>query len=536
MSHEFIWWKHGVFYQIYPRSFMDSDGDGVGDLQGIIDRLDYLTGLGVDAVWISPIFASPMVDYGYDVSDHTAIHPSFGDMETFDRLLSAAHERNIRIVLDFVPNHTSRQHPWFVESRKGQHNRKRDWYIWKEAQPDGSPPNNWEAFTGESAWEWDEETEQYYLHLFFKEQPDLNWRNPEVVEAMHDVLRFWLDRGVDGFRMDAVVCCAKDSGLTDNPPIGDNSPFRSAGLKQEPVYTMNQPGIHDILRRFRGLLDSYGDERVMIGETFVFEPTELAKYYGKNLDEFQIPFNFITMMTSWRAGEMKQSITAYYDALPQGATPNFVFGNHDEHRLATRFGPDNLRSAAMLLLTLWGIPMMYYADELGMENVDIPPERRLDPLGKQKPNLDLGRDPERTPMQWDASPNAGFSSPRASPWLPVAENYKEVNVSRQQRDPSSTLNFYKSLLRLRREMPALHRGDFTLFEEMPGEIMAYVRSAERKRVLVVVNFGASGRTLDLSSLNDSGELLLSSEFRKPGRVVLSELALNPHESLLILLS
>lgn len=533
MSQEFIWWKHGVFYQIYPRSFMDTCGDGIGDLQGIIERLDYVAELGVDAIWISPIFDSPMLDYGYDVSDHKAIHPMFGDLATFERLLAAAHERNLCVVLDYVPNHTSDQHPWFIESRSSHDNPKRDWYIWKDAKPDGSPPNNWEAIFGGSAWQWDESTNQYYLHSFLKEQPDLNWRHPEVVEAMHDVLRFWLDMGVDGFRMDAIMCCIKHADFPDNPPIRENSPLKPFGFGLEPAFTMNQPKVHEMVRGLRSVLDGYEGERVMIGETWVFELAELMKYYGKNLDEFHIPFNFLSMMMPWKAKEMKQFVSAYYAAMPEGASPNFVFGSHDIHRLATRFGPENHRSAGMLLLTLWGIPTMYYADELGIEDVDVPIARRQDPWGNNTPGLDLGRDPERTPMQWDASPNAGFSPPAVETWLPVAKNYREVNVAVQQRDPTSTLNFYKTLLKLRREMPALHRGDFRFVEEVPSDIMAYVRSTVGQRVLVTINFEGNEHTLDLSSLSNSGKVLLSSQFTEFDRIVLSEILLKPHESLLI---
>ncbi|MFQ5710053.1 MAG: alpha-amylase family glycosyl hydrolase, partial [bacterium] len=480
---------------------MDSNGDGVGDLQGIIERLDYVAQLGVDAIWISPIFASPMVDFGYDVSDHQAIHPMFGDMATFDRLLAAAHARNLRLVLDYVPNHTSDQHPWFIESRSSVDNPKRDWYIWKDAKPDGSPPNNWESIFGGPAWEWDEKTQQYYLHSFLKEQPDLNWRHPEVVEAMHDVLRFWLDKGVDGFRMDAVMCCVKHADFPDNPPIRDDSPLKPFGLNLEPVYSMNQPEIHEIVRGFRSLFDRYQGERVMIGETWVFEPTELVKYYGKNLDEFHIPFNFMSTILPWDAAQMKETIAAYYAVVPPGATANFVFGNHDVHRLATRFGPENHRSVGLLLLTLSGIPTLYYADELGMEDVQVPVERRQDPWGNHASNPHDGRDPARTPMQWDASPNAGFAPPGVETWLPIAKNHPEVNVAAQQGDPTSTLNFYKTLLKLRRQMPALRRGDFAFVEQVPTEIMAYVRSLEGQRVLVVINFEGNEHALDLSSLN-----------------------------------
>ena len=350
---------------------------------------------------------------------------------------------------------------------------------------------------------------------------------------MHDVLRFWLDQGVDGFRMDAVIHCIKHAEFPDNPPIKQDSPYQAFGLQLEPVFTAHQPEIHEILRGFRSLLDSYPGERVMIGETWAFQPAELVKYYGASLDEFHIPYNLMGTMMPWNVADMKQAISAYYAVIPAGAAPNFVFGSHDVHRFATRFGPENHRSAAMLLLTLWGIPTMYYGDELAMENVDISAGRRQDTWGQDRPELNLNRDPERTPMQWEAVPNAGFSPPGVEPWLPIASNYQDVNVATQQRDPASTLNFYQALLKLRRAMPALHRGDFAFVDELPAGTMAYIRTAEGQRVLVVINFAGREQTLDLSSLNDSGQLLLSSQFYRPAGLTLSELSLSPHESLLV---
>jgi len=533
MKGQDLWWKQGVIYQIYPRSFMDSNGDGIGDLQGITRRLDYLVELGIDAIWVSPIFPSPMKDFGYDVSDYVDIHPMFGDMAAFDTLLKEAHRRNIRVLLDYVPNHTSDQHPWFIESRSLRDNPKRDWYIWKDPKPDGSPPNNWQSVFGGKAWEWDEKTGQYYLHIFLKEQPDINWRNPEAVQAMHNVLRFWLDMGVDGFRMDAIICCAKHPELPDNPPAAPGSFFSAYGLSQEPIYFWNYPDVHGIIRGFRKVLDSYGDDRLMMGETAVFDPTTLTQYYGTKLDEFHIPFNFLTLMHPWNAAAMKTTLMSYYAALPEGAVPDFVFGNHDIHRLATRFGPKNHRSAAMLLLTLRGMPIIYNGDELGMENTTIPVDRLQDPIGKAHPELNLGRDPERTPMQWDDTANADFSAAGVQTWLPVAENYPQVNVARQRENPSSTLNFYKTLLRLRRENPALHRGDLRFIANLPEDILAYVRKAENQRVLVVINFGDKTQNMDLSELGETGEIVVSTTFTPSRQVKLNSISVDPHESLLI---
>ncbi len=526
----FVWWRHGVIYQIYPLSFMDSNGDGMGDLPGIIQQLDYLQELGVDAVWLSPIFRSPMKDFGYDVSDHTDVDPIFGDLATFDILLSEAHKRGLRVVLDYVPNHTSDQHPWFIESRKSKDGPKRDWYLWRDAKPDGSEPNNWVSHFGGKAWEWDDSRRHYYLHLFLKEQPDLNWRNPDVVSAMHGVMRFWMDRGVDGFRVDAVMYSIKHPDFPDNPPLYASSRYDEIGMSQEPVYTMNQPGIHDLIRSFRRICDSYDGDRVLIGETWFFDPSELVKAYGEELDEFDVPFNFTSTLLPWNADEMRASFESYYAALPKGALPNFVFGNHDIHRLATRFGSDKVRSAGMLLLTLWGIPTMYYGDEIGMHDVDVPPEAQRDVV---MPDEALRRDPERTPMQWDSSPNAGFSPAGAEPWLPVAADYEAVNVEAQRSDPTSHLSFYRSLLKLRRDTPALHRGSLKFVEGLPAGVLSYVRSADGKDVLVIINFESAPVTLDVSHLAGSGAMLLSSEPGRPAEVDLGELAVGPNESLLL---
>jgi alpha-glucosidase len=529
-----LWWQHGVFYQIYPRSFMDSNEDGIGDLAGIIARLDYLVELGIDAVWISPIFPSPMADFGYDISDYTGVHPMFGDMATFDRLLQEAHARGIRVVLDYVPNHTSDQHPWFVASRSSRDDAKRDWYIWKDPHEDGGPPNNWQSFFGGDAWEWDAATGQYYLHLFLKEQPDLNWRNAEVVGAMHDVLRFWLDKGVDGFRMDAVIGCMKHPDFPDNPPAREGSFFAAMGFAQEPLYVWDRPEVHDVIRRFRQVLEEYGGNRVMIGETAIFDPASLVRYYGASLDEFHIPFNFITLTQPWDAQALTSAIQAYYAAMPPGAAPNFVFGNHDFPRLATRFGWENHRSAGMLLLTLWGVPTLYYGDEIGMRDVPIPADRVRDPAVLRTGGAEgASRDPQRTPMQWDASPNAGFAPAGVDPWLPVADDYQAVNVAVQEADPTSTLSFYKRLLRLRRELPALRRGDCAFVPTTFRDVVAYTRGADGQRLLVVVNFGAEEHTLDLSTAGGGGELLLSTHPFDPGRVDLAALPVRAHESLLV---
>jgi alpha-glucosidase len=452
----------------------------------------------------------------------------FGDLETFDRLLAAAHERNLKIILDYVPNHTSDQHPWFLESRSSRDNPRRDWFIWKDAKEDGSPPNNWESAFGGSAWEWDEKTQQYYLHTFVREQPDLNWRNPEVVEAMHNVIRFWFDRGVDGFRVDAITGLMKDPDFPDNPPAPPDSYWTKFGHDLESRYTQHQPDTFQQVRLMRKVFDEYED-RVHIGETGASpDISQLIPYYGEPLDGFDIPFNLITLQAPWDPAQMRDLIESYYQLIPPGGWPNFVFGNHDIHRPATRFGYENHRSVGMLLLTLWGIPTIYYGDEIGMEDVFIPVEQRVDPWGITKPDMDLGRDPERTPMQWDRSANAGFTS--GEPWLPVADDYDQVNVAVQSADPHSTLSFYKQLLRLRRDLPALHNGSFTFVDDLADGVLAYVREAGGQRLLVAINFGDQARKIDISGVASSSKTLLSTDFvRHEGTV----LTLRPHESVLL---
>jgi alpha-glucosidase len=536
VSSSLIWWKHGVIYQIYPRSYLDSNGNGIGDLNGIIQRLDYLVWLGVDAIWLSPIFPSPMADFGYDVSDYTDVHPLFGDLETFDRLIAEGHERNLRIIMDFIPNHSSDQHPWFIESLSSQDNPKADWYYWREAKPDGSLPNNWLSVFGGPAWAWGETRKQYYLHSFLKEQPDLNWHNPEVEEAMLNVMQFWLDRGVDGLRMDVVFYPLKHPDLPDNPPAVSKTLYQDMGVfdSQEHVYDMDWPaGRQRFLSKLRGVIDEYED-RAGIGETVFMHPSNVVRYYGKNLDGLHLPINFTLMPLSWEAQPFRQAIQRYYDAVPEGAWPTFVLGSHDEHRIATRFGPKNARAAQMLLLTLWGTPIMYYGDELGLQDVPIPPERMQDPWEQRVPGLGLGRDPQRTPMQWDETPNAGFTNEDVQPWLPLADDYKAVNVAVQEEAPTSHLNFTRTLLRLRRAMPVLHqKGVFTFIDDLPDDILAFTRGMDRGRVIVIVNFGEKEHTLNLSVLATQGEVLLNTTNERSGEVQMGALDLYPHEGILL---
>jgi alpha-glucosidase len=500
----FRWWERGIIYQIYPRSFMDSNADGVGDLPGIRSKLDYLQWLGVDAIWISPIFPSPMADFGYDISNYTDIDPIFGALADFDALLAAAHGRGLKVLLDYVPNHTSHQHPWFIESRSSRDNAKRDWYIWRDARPDGGPPNNWLANFGGGAWEWDEKTGQYYYHAFLREQPDLNWRNPDVQQAMLNVLRFWLDRGVDGFRVDVMHHLVKDIEFRDNPPNPSWRPGMSPYRELLTTYTADLPEVQDIVAKMRSVLEEY-DDRMMVGEIYL--PVErLMAYYGASGKGAHLPFNFQLIGLPWKARVIAAAVERYEALLPSYGWPNWVLGNHDKSRVATRAGATEARVAAMLLLTLRGTPTMYYGDEIGMHDVPVPASEVKDPFEKNVPGLGLGRDPERTPMQWSGEQYAGFATHR--PWLPLPEDYRTVNVAVEHNDPTSILNLYHRLIELRRAEPALAIGEFAPLPAN-GDLMAYVRKAEERRLLIVLNFGAQPQIFNLSELQCRASLLLS---------------------------
>ena len=482
------WWRRGVVYQIYPRSFQDSDGDGVGDLAGIERRLDYVAALGVDAIWLSPVFPSPMADFGYDVADYCAIDPLFGDLAAFDRLLAAAHARGLRLLLDFVPNHSSDRHPWFVESRSSRDNPKRDWYIWREPAPDGGPPNNWISDFGGSAWEWDERTGQYYLHAFLPQQPDLNWRNPALKAAMLDVLRFWLDRGVDGFRIDVLWHIVKAQDLPDNPPNPDWTPARTERDRLIQAHSTDQPEAHALSAEFRALTDEYGArtgrERVLIGEIFLPNDRH-ARWYGTpERPQVHLPFNFQLIESEWNAATLRQVIADYLAMLPAHGWPNWVLGSHDAPRIAARVGEAQARVAMMLLLTLRGTPTLYQGDELAIGKVPIPPDRIRDPQHFRQPHLDIGRDGSRTPMPWDASAHAGFSS--AEPWLPLNPDWPTRNVAVQEADPGSMLALTRALLALRRAEPALSTGAMELVDG-PAGVLAYERAHNGRRLRVMLN-------------------------------------------------
>jgi len=530
MKQEYRWWQRGIVYQVYPRSFQDSDGDGVGDLPGIASRLDYLRWLGVDAVWISPIYPSPMADFGYDVADYCGIHPMFGTLADFDHMVAEAHARGLKVILDFVPNHTSDQHPWFLESRSSRDNPKRDWYLWRDPAPDGGPPNNWLSNFGGPGWTLDETTGQYYYHAFLSRQPDLNWRNPEVVDAMLDAMRFWLDRGVDGFRVDVIWHLIKDAGFRDNPPNPEWTPDQRLFDSVLPTHTADQPEVHAVIARMRALVDEYED-RVLIGEIYL--PVErLVHYYGENLSGAHLPFNFQLILAEWDARHIARLIEEYEAELPEGGWPNWVLGNHDQHRIASRVGPEQARVAAMLLLTLRGTPTLYYGDEIGMHDVEIPPDRVRDPYELRVPGRGLGRDPERTPMQWNTGPNAGFTT--GEPWLPVAEDWRVINVEVERDAPRSTLTLYRRLIELRRGQPALEVGRFAPVVA-DGSVLAYERKARHGEsdFLVVLNLGADPHVLRLPENAPAGTVALSTYLDREGEPVGREVRLRPDEGVVI---
>lgn len=534
-----LWWQKGVIYQIYPRSYRDANGDGVGDLRGVTEKLDYLADtLGVDAIWLSPFYPSPMADFGYDVSDYTDVDPIFGTLADFDALVAAAHGRGLKIVIDFVPNHSSDQHTWFKESRSSRTHPKRDWYTWRDPKPDGSPPNNWLSVFGGPAWTLDPHTGQYYLHSFLKEQPDLNWRNPEVKAAMLESMRFWLRRGVDGFRIDVAHFIMKDPDLRDNPP---NPEYGKPKIDYKPmgeydsllhVNDIGHPDVHRTFRELRAMINEFEgiSPRMTVGEIHVFDWREWAKYYGANNDELHLPFNFALVGARWNADVVRGVVENVEGVLTGNQWPNYVFSNHDEPRIVSRLGRDQARACMLLLLTLRGTPTMYYGDEIGMQNGHIPPEIAQDPWGKNVPGL--GRDPERTPMQWDATANAGFSAAGVRTWLPVTADYPTVNVQAQLADPRSMLNLTRSLLAVRRNAAALYGGSYQTLPGTPADCLAYLRQSGTERFVIAINFSGETRALNLAIPGKAG-VILSSMMDRTGVVDLAALSLRPYEACLI---
>jgi alpha-glucosidase len=522
-----LWWQAGVIYQIYPRSFQDSNGDGIGDLQGITQRLSYLVELGVDAIWLCPIFPSPMADFGYDISAYTDIDPLFGDLDDFDALLAAAHAQGIKVILDLVPNHTSDCHPWFLESRASRRSRKRDWYIWRDPVSNG-PPNNWLSAFGGSAWEYDGASGQYYYHAFLAAQPDLNWRNAAVRSAIYEVMRFWFRRGVDGFRVDVVWHLIKDDEFRDNPPNAGFRPTDPPHHRLVPLYTADRPEVHDVIAEMRRVADEFPD-RVLIGEIYL--PLErLVAYYGRDLAGMHLPFNFSLLSTSWNAPSIARLIAEYEAALPAGGWPNWVLGNHDRPRIASRVGPDQARIAAMLLLTLRGTPTVYYGDEIAMKEVAIAPAQVRDPLGKKVSGRCLGRDGCRTPMQWDCTTHAGFSS--VEPWLPLGRRLRRDNVLAQRSDNTSVYGLYRRLIGLRRKRPALLLGSYGSVRA-DGNLLVFTRELGREQLLVALNFGGTPVAASLPSGECIGRLLVSSAADRADEPVRGSLNLRANEGAIV---
>lgn len=507
---ELQWWQRAVFYEITPVSFQDSNGDGKGDLPGLIARIDYLEWLGIEAVWLTPFYRSPMLDLGYDISDFCGVDGLFGNMEDFDRLLALLHQRDIRLILDFVPNHTSDQHPWFQESRSSRVNPKRSWYVWADGGPDGAPPNNWLSRFGGSAWRWDDSTGQYYYHSFLAEQPDLNWRNTEVRRAMADVLRFWLRRGVDGFRVDASAVLIEDELLRDDPPNPTATSKTPPPQRLKRVFTDDRRESMECLEDLRQVLDAFPD-RVLAGEV-QGKTDRIGHFYGGERPRFHLPLNFVLLDGPWDALSLQANIDAYLNAIPRTAWPDWVIGGHDKRRVASKIGQAQARILAMLLLTLPGTPFLFAGDELGMEEVPIPRDRIQDPFEKLLPGYGLNRDPQRTPMQWDPSHAAGFTE--GNPWLPVGRNFADRNVTRLQADTRSVLWLYRRLIELRRREPTLTRGEYVPLKSQHG-VLSYKRVWAGREMLVALNLMADPRRLGHDT---AGRLCLSTYLDRPDEI------------------
>ncbi|TGL86675.1 alpha-glucosidase [Leptospira congkakensis] len=513
------WWKEAVIYQIYPRSFQDSNGDGIGDLEGIINRLDYLAGskdsLGIDAIWLSPVYPSPMFDFGYDISDYEEIDPVYGDIQTFKRLLKEAHKRGIRIIMDLVVNHTSHLHPWFIESRSSVNSPKRDWYIWKEPNHNG-PPNNWLGAFGGSGWEYDKRTGEYYFHSFLKEQPDLNWRNPDVEDAIFKMMKYWLDMGVDGFRLDVVNLYVKDEFLRNNASYFMKGPRPYD--KQVHAYDRDRPEMHGILRRMRKLLDSYSEKRMFVGEIMQDFPGNVllpATYCGRN-DELHLAFNFMFLFSPWKAERFFQIVKDFESALGEDNWPNYTLSNHDFPRHITRYekGADTkarAELAACMMLTLRGTPFLYYGEEIGMKRQKVAYNKIQDPVGKRYWPFHPGRDPERIPMPWNGSDNTGFTT--GTSWLPLYEEANTVNVESQKEDPDSLFFTYKKLIQLRKDRKSLRKGKLKVLLSTNKQVLYYRRREGKEETYIFLNFSSKPVNVSYPRKWDLNQILFSTKNR-----------------------
>jgi alpha-glucosidase len=522
------WWRDGVLYQIYPRSYMDSNGDGIGDLKGITSRLGHLEYLGVDAIWLDPIMVSPNTDWGYDVADYVDVDPALGTLADADELIAEAGKRGIRVILDLVPNHTSDQHPWFIDAKSSKDSRYRDWYVWADPKPDGSVPNNWRmAFDPRvPAWTFDEASGQYYLNQFLSTQPDLNWWNQEVRDEFDRILRFWFDRGVAGFRIDVCHSVIKDGELRDNPPADkcDHPYVQMMGLK--PLYTACRPEVHDVIKHWRTIADSYDPPRVLIGETYVLDPKDFATFYG-NGDELNLAFNFMMLHAEFNTPELREVVEFAEKLIPANAWPVWTGGNHDEHRFPTRWGgndPRKARVAMLMLMALRGTPFVYYGDEIGMIDTNVPADRILDPVGKfHGPRY--GRDDERTPMQWTSDPGAGFSDPGVEPWLPYGD-YEHYNVEAQHAQHSSMLTLTRDLIRLRELVPDLIHGAYTTVPHDDPGVWVWKRGDKTK---VALNLSDVAVTVP----DMHGEIRISTNRERDSQFVRSEVKLEPWEGVIV---
>ncbi len=532
MNMDNSWWKRAVCYQIYPRSYQDSNDDGIGDLNGILSRLDYLNGreesLGIDAIWLNPIYPSPQYDFGYDIMDYQDIDPQYGSMDDFDRLLEEAHRRNIRILMDIVPSVTSHLHPWFIESRSSRRSAKRDWYIWKDAPAPGRLPNNWQAVFGGNSWQWDKKTQQYYYHNSLSEQPDLNWRNPEVEKAMLSNMEFWFKKGVDGFRIDVLNYVYKDSQFRDNPPCLGKRPYEM----QRHVYDKDRPEAVEVGFKMRSLAERYPG-RMLVAEVFVNNPAEAARYYGENGEGANLVFNFSFMYSPFSATHFRSEVQAWEEQTRTRGWPCYFLSNHDIPRQASRYAAGKwtlhrARVVAAMLLTLRGTPFLYMGEEIGMLNGKIKRHELLDPIGVHYWPFNPGRDIARTPMQWNAEQYAGFS--KAKPWLPVHPDYPRINVKKQKDDPTSLFNWYRKLIRVRRQSEALSCGDYQPILTVPRGVFAYKRSSPEEHVLVALNFTPHRKTFAMG--DGTARRLLGWPYGTSDLVLPGKIELEPYGVLL----
>lgn len=516
------WWREGVIYQAYPRSFQDSNGDGIGDLRGLIDRLDYLQWLDVDAIWLNPITVSPDADFGYDVADYCGVQPVFGDLGTVDELIAQAAKYGIKIVLDIVPNHSSDRHPWFIDARSSRSSKHRDWYVWADPKPDGNPPNNWLSAFGGPAWTLDSRTGQYYLHNFLPQQPDLNWWNPDVRDAFDEIYRFWFDRGVAGFRIDVAHGIVKDRELRDNPLATKDDPPSVRAHGQRLVYNVERPEVHDVLRRWRALSSTYDPPRALLGETYVADIETIGSFYGHG-DELNLAFNFTYLHAPFNASTLARVVAESERIIPAAGWPVWTLSNHDVPRVMTRWaGGDErkLRCALMSLLTLRGTPVLYYGDEIGMPETRLRKGDLQDPLGKRHWPQPRGRDPERTPMHWTDEPGGGFTEPGVRPWLPIGD-VAARNVTDQRGDPSSTLTFVRDLIAIRRQRPDLRSGAYRQLASPTGA-WAWQRGSG-----TTIALNLSDASLRIPAIG--GAVLISTTRAREGEWVDGALALGPWE-------